>query len=106
MSDAKLTKEALIIRLAAAGMSYSAICTQLGVGRHRVSHALKYYRMKGIIPEPRFLGRCKKITKASLDFIEYARSSTPIYQSHNWQPISSPDFACSYIRASSLCRNI
>jgi transposase len=70
MSDAKPTKEALIVRLAGLGMSRDAICAQLGVGSHRVTNTLKGYNATGRVPEAVSRGPRKKLTKAILDFID------------------------------------
>jgi transposase len=55
MSDAKPSKEALIIQLAGQGVSQRGISAQFGVGLHRVSHALRGFKATGIIPEPDYL---------------------------------------------------
>jgi transposase len=70
MSDARPSKEAEIIRLAGLGVTQRGICTELGVGSHRVSNALKSFKAKGIIPEKLPRGPRKKITKAILSFID------------------------------------
>jgi transposase len=70
MSDAKPTKEALIIQLAGQGVSRDAICAQLGVGSHRVTNTLKGFKTTGLVPEAPSRGPRKKITKAILDFID------------------------------------
>jgi transposase len=70
MSVGNTSKEALIIRMANAGMSYSIICAKFGIGSHRVSNTLKRYRRTGIIPEPLSRRPRLKLSKAIFEFID------------------------------------
>jgi hypothetical protein len=51
MSDAKPSKEAMIIRLADAGMSYRALCVQLGVGLHRLNNTVINKREHAVLAD-------------------------------------------------------
>jgi transposase len=70
MTDAEISKEAMIIRLHGTGMSYRAVCAQLRVGLHRVVSAIRNHRSTGIIPDPLPRDPRKKLTKAIFDCID------------------------------------